>query len=110
DPDDLAGGAERIELLGPVAGNPPRQEIVLPQRHRETEALERDERLAKRRAAVHPVPAREETAESSLLGRLNLTPERGERSPAQAAEHLGVAPLSLGPAWPQLPAHELVLS
>ena len=31
DPDDLARGAERVELLRPVAGNAPRQDVALPQ-------------------------------------------------------------------------------
>ena len=35
DPDDLARGAERVELLGPVAGDAARQHVRLPQRDRE---------------------------------------------------------------------------
>ena len=41
DPDELAGRAELVELLGPVIANPSRQHLGLPQRNRESEALER---------------------------------------------------------------------
>ena len=108
DPDELAGGAEPVEPCGLVARDASRQHLALPQRHREGETLERDERLAQAGATADPVPGRQEAAEGGLLGRLDLAAERGERGSAEAAEHLGVAPLALAAARPELAAHEQV--
>ena len=110
DPDELAGRAELVELLGPVAGHAARQHLRLPERHRQREPLQRDERLAQRRAPVDAVPARQEAAERRLLDRLDLAPQRGERRAAQPPQHVGVAPLALGAARAQLAADELLLA
>src|SRR5581483_6238555 len=109
DPDDLAGRAERVELLGPVAGDAPRQHLRLPERRREGERLERDEGLAQARAPADPVPAGEEPRERPLLHRLDLLPQRREGRAAQAAQDVRVAPLALAPAGPQLAADEQLL-
>ena len=110
DPDELAGGAELVELFGPVVGHAPRQHLRLPQRDRQRERLQRDERLAQRRAAVDTVPAREEPPERRLLHRLHLAPQCGERRAAQPAQDVGVAPLALRPARPELAADELLVA
>ena len=78
-PDQLAGRAQLVELLRPVARDAARQHLRLPQRHRQREPLQRDQRLAQRRAPVDPVPVRQEAAERRLLRRLHLAPQRGER-------------------------------
>ena len=87
DPDDLAGRAELVELLRPVARDAARQHLGLPERDRQRERLQRDERLAQRRAAVDPVPARQEAAERRLLDRLDLAcaAPRATRAAAGAA-------------------------
>ena len=110
DPDDLAGGAQLVELLGPVARDAAREHLGLPQRDRKRKRLERDERLAQRRPPVDPVPARQEAADRRLLDRLDLLAQRGERRAPQPAEHVGVAPLALGAARTELAADELVLA
>jgi len=79
DPDELAGGAELVELLGPVVRYAARQHLRFPERDGKGQCLQRDDRLAKRRAAVDAVPAREEAPERRLLHRLHLAPEGGER-------------------------------
>ena len=56
------------------------------------------------------MPARQEAAERRLLGGLDLLAQRGERRAAQTAQDVGVAPLALGPARPQLAADQLVLA
>ncbi len=56
------------------------------------------------------MPARQEAAERGLLDRLDLAPQRRERGAAQPAQHVGVAPLALAAAGPQLAAHELLLA
>src|SRR5438067_2282538 len=64
----------------------------------------------KRRAAIDPVPVRQEAAERGLLRRLDLAAQRSQRRTAQPAQHLRVAPLALAAAWTQLAAHELLLA
>jgi hypothetical protein len=110
DPDELSRRAELVELKRLVARHAPRQHLGLPELHRERKPLERNERLAERRAAVDPVPAREEATQRRLLGGLDLLAKRGERRAAQAAQHVGVAPLPLGAAGAKLPADQLLLA
>src|SRR5581483_9768060 len=74
DPNELAGCAQLVELFRAVAGDAARQHLRLPERDWQGQALQRDERLAQRRAAVDAVPARQEAAERSLLRRLDLAP------------------------------------
>ena len=54
------------------------------------------------------MPARQEAAERGLLDRLDLAAERGQRRAPQPAQHLGIAPLALGPTGAQLAADQLV--
>ena len=67
---------------------------------------------ASRRVARRSTPCqrRQEAPERRLLGRLDLLAQRGERRAAQPAEDVGVAPLALGAARPQLAADELLLA
>ena len=109
DPDELPGRAELVEQLRPVRGHAPGQDVALPQPHRQRQGLQRHERLAERRPAVDPVPARQEPAQRRLLGRLDLLPQSRERRPPQPPEHVGIAPLALGPARSQLAANEQLL-
>src|SRR5439155_5534343 len=73
------------------------------------EALEWDERLAQGGAPVDPVPVRQEAAVRGPLGRLDLLPERRERGAAETPQDVGLAPFALGPARPELAAHESVV-
>ena len=109
-PHELAGRAQLVELLRPVVGHAPLQHLRLPQRHRQRQRLQRDERLAQRRAPVDPVPARQEAPERGLLGRLDLAAKRGERRAPQPAQHVGVAPLALDAARPQLATDERLVA
>ena len=54
-----------------------------------------------------PCQRRLEACERALVGGLDLGPQRGQRRAAQAAQHLGVAPLALRAAGAQLAAHEV---
>ena len=108
DPDELAGGAERVERGGLVAGDAARQHLGLPERDRQREPLQRHERLAQGRAAADPVPGGQEAAEGRLLGRLDLAAQRGERGAPEAAEDVGVAPLALGATRTELAADEQI--
>ena len=65
---------------------------------------------AGRGMAVDALPARQERRERALVGGLDLLAQHGEGGAAQAPEHLGVAPLALAAAGPQLPAHEVSAS
>ena len=106
DPDDLAARAELVELRRLVPGHTARQHVRLPERHRQREPLKRDERLAQRRTAVDPLPARQEPCECGLLGRLDLAPQGGERGAPQAPQDVRIAPFALDPAGPELAANE----
>jgi hypothetical protein len=68
-------------------------------------ALERDQHVAQpveaaRAAAVDAVPGGQEPAERVWRHGLDLGAQDGERRPADAPEHVGVAPLATGPAGP----------
>ena len=108
DPHDLAGRAELVELFGAIAGDAPRQHLALPERDRQRERLERDQRLAESRPPVDPMPARQEAAHRRLLDGLDLAAERRERRAPEPPEHLRVAPLALAAAGTKLAADELL--
>ena len=57
--------------------------------------------------AVDPLPGRREARQRRGVDRLDLAAQHGERGAAQAAQHVGVAPLALRAQRPQLAAHEL---
>ena len=109
DPDELARGAELVELLGAIVGDASGQQLGLPERDGQRERLQRHESLPQARAPVDAVPRGEEPRERRLLGGLHLLAERRQRRPAQPPQHLGVAPLALGAARAQLAADEQLL-
>src|SRR5205823_729116 len=110
DPHDLAGRAELVQLRSGVAGHAARQHLGLPERDRQRQRLQRHERLAQRRPAVDPMPARQEASQRGLLGGLDFLPQRGQRCAPQSPEDVGVAPLALHAAGPQLAADEELLA
>ena len=107
-PDDLARGAEDVEVGGAIALHAPRKDVALPQGDGERERLEGDERLAERLAPTDSVPGGEKTAERRLLGGLDLPSEHRERRPPDASQDIGIAPLALAAAGTQLAANEPV--
>ena len=56
------------------------------------------------------MPARQEPAQSGLLGGLDLLPERGQRRAPQPAQDVGVAPLALDPSRAELAANQALLT
>src|SRR5437660_1029092 len=84
-----------------------REHRRLPERDRQRQALEGDERFAERRAAIDALPRRQEAAERSLLRRLDLSPQRRKRSTAQPAQYVWIAPFAFRAAGAQLAADEL---
>src|SRR5258708_39974300 len=56
--------------------------------------------------AIDALPGRQEAGEPALVGGLDLLAKRRQRGAAQAAKHLDVAPVTLGPAGPQLAAND----
>src|SRR6185369_2168605 len=88
--------------------------VALPDVDRQRDALERDEHVAQPvdpgarcGVAVDALPARHEAGERTLVGRLDLLAQRGERGAPQPPQHLGIAPLAPGATGAQLPADEL---
>src|SRR5581483_3056983 len=108
-PDHLAGRAELVEQLRAVIRNAPREDVRLPQRDRQRQRLQRDERLPQARAAVDSVPRRKEAGVGRLLDRLDLLSERRERRTPQPPEDVWIAPLSLRATRPELAADEPLL-
>ena len=79
---------------GPAAGRAPR-------------AAGRRPAPAAAGARSTPCHAGRKRGERALLGRLDLLAQGRERGAAQAAQHVGVAPLALAAAGAQLAAHQL---
>ena len=109
DPDDLARGAEHVQIGRPERGHAPREDVALPERRGKRHALQRDERLAEALPAPDPVPGGQEAPEVDLLRGLDLAPEHGERRAPDAAQDVWIAPLALGATRAKLTAHELVV-
>jgi hypothetical protein len=110
DPDHLAAGRQRIEMLGEKARDASRQHLGLPELDRQCQSLERYERFAKRSAPVDAVPPGKEAGKCVLLDRLDLAPKRGERRPAEPPQHVRIAPLALAAARPKLTADEQLVT
>ena len=119
DPGDLAHRPELVEQPRLVARDPRRQDVPLEHGRRDRqagelvddlgEALERGRRpelrggLAERGDAV---PGGQEPAERGRVDRLDLAAQPGQRPPAEEAEDLGVEPLALRAARPELAAED----
>ena len=110
DPHDLAGRAERVELLRPVAGDAPGQQVALPEAERQRQRLQRHERLAQRRAPADALPRGKEARERRRLDRLDLSAKRREGRSPQPAEDVGIAPLALAAPGTELAADEQLLT
>ena len=109
DPDELTCRAQLVELGGLVVGHAPRENLALPEQNGKRQRLERNERVAEARAPVDPVPAGQEPPEGRRLRGLDLLAKRRKRGATQATQHVRVAPLTLAPARPELPADEPLL-
>ena len=112
DPHDLPASAELVHPGLRVRADAARQHVALPHLRRQREALQRQEHLAEPvdpggARGVHALPRGQEARQRPLLGGLDLLAERGERGAPQAAQHVGVAPLALAPARPQLAADQV---
>ena len=66
--------------------------------------------LPQRSPPVDSVPTRDEPSERLLLDGLDLPAQRGERGAPQPAQHIGIAPLALASARPQLAANEQLVA
>ena len=112
-PHELAAGTQLVEPGGGVGAGAPRQHVPLPNLRGERQTLQRHQQLAQAvdacaagRRRVHPLPGGQEARERTLLGRLNLLAQAGQRGAPQAPEHVGIAPLPLASAGAQLAQHE----
>ncbi len=114
DPHELAARAQLIHPGGRVGPHPARQTSRSHTSAGQRQALERHERIAQpidaragRRMAVDALPGGHEARERTLIGGLDLLAQHGQRGAPQAAQHLGIAPLALGAAGPELAADEV---
>ena len=106
-PGHLAGRAQQVEVLRPVAGQPRGQHVGLQRAGRDRRALQLldhvEQRVgpsARRRAGAgdHAVPVQEQARECFRGRGLDFLPEPRQRSPPQGLQDLGVAPLAAGRA------------
>ena len=110
DPHDVAGRAQLVELRRAVVGDPRREHVGLERRGDERRAGQQAERLDDGVDAAplrrHAVPRRQEPGQRLRLDRLDLAAQRGQRAPAQLAQHLDVAPLAAHALGAELAAHD----
>ena len=117
DPHDLTGGAELIDPRRRVGADPARQHVALPGVGGQRKPLQRHQRLAQPvdpgagcGVAIDVLPCRQEPGQRTVVDRLDLLAEHRQRRPAQPPQHLGITPLALGSARPQLASHEHTLA
>src|SRR6185503_21134009 len=110
----LAARAQLVDPRRRIGAYGAREHVALPDLGGQGERLKRHEHLAQpvhacaaRRSTVDPLPLGQEACERTLLCRLDLLAERGERGSTQPSQHLRVAPLALAAAGPELAANEL---
>ena len=108
DPDDLTRRAQDVQVARAEAGYTAWKDVALPQSRGQSHPLQRNERLAQALSASDPVPRGKKAAERCLLRGLDLTAQHRERRAPDAAKNVGIAPLALGAAGPELPADERV--
>ncbi len=104
-PDDFARGHQGVEHVRPVVLHARRQNLMLEHGRGQGRALELfdgvEERLDPVAAGSDALPRDGEAAERFGIHRLDLLPQPGERAAAQRAKHVGVRPLTAGPAAPE---------
>ena len=110
DPHQLARRAQLVEHRRAVAVDPRREHVALEHRRRDRDALQLfdrfDQRVGAAPAPTDALPGGEEPDERRRVDGLDLVAQRGERAPAQRAQHAGVAPLALDAAGPELAVHD----
>ena len=113
-PHDLACREQRVEIGRGVIGDPSRKDRRFEHRRRQRRPLKRGENLGETvdppMARPDVLPVRHEAGEHILLNRLDLGPQRGQRSPTQHSEHVRVTPLAFHTVWPELAAHHSALA
>ncbi len=114
DPHDLARSAQLIDPRRRIRADASREDVALPHLGRHGQPLERHQHLAQavdpgagRRMAVDALPGGEEARQRAVVDRLYLLAQNGQRGPAQAPQHLGVAPFARRPARSQLTPDEV---
>src|SRR5712692_6708697 len=104
DPDDLAHRHQLVEEAWAVARDAAADDVPLDDAGRQRESLQLEHDLEQAIHAARPraqaVPLRQEARHHLRRHRLDLAAERGERAPAQHAQHLRMAvlPASSSPA------------
>ena len=110
DPDDLARGAQRVEVGRLVLGQAGGEDVALERRGDQRRALQLAETSTSasspRRPAPDAVPAGQEAGQGAGVDRLHLAAQRGQRAAAQLAQDVVVAPLALDAVGPELAPHD----
>src|SRR5258708_2639722 len=105
-PDDLAGGAERVEIGRFVAVNARGQDLRLEDRGRQRSTLQRfdhfEEPFEPAAFLGYELPVVDEPDVGLRLDRLDFFAKLRQRTAADGAEHIAVAPLALRAAGTEL--------
>src|SRR5207248_9338763 len=106
DPDDGAGGEERVEVALVGGGDARGEDAHLEVRRGDERALELRDRVEQGRLAgarrLDAVPGEREARERDLLDGLDLFAQSRERALPQRSQHAGVDPLHAARARPEL--------
>src|SRR5205823_150669 len=98
DPHHLAHRDQLVEQPRIVAGDPAGDDVAFDDRRRQRRALQLEDDLQQAidatRAGANAVPGGKETSECVGWNRLDLAPQRGQRTPPEHAQYLRVAVLS----------------
>ncbi len=113
DPHDVAARAQVVEIAAAIAEHASRQHVPFERGSDERCSLEQAERLDESIEAApvggDAMPGGQESCQGLLLDGLDLAAQRGQRSPAELAQHLHVAPLALQPVRAELAPHQALL-
>ena len=111
DPDDFAGAHQRVEHPRCVVVYARRQDFALEDGRRDGGALQLLDRIEQRlepaSTRADAVPRHEKAAERFGIDRLDLVAQPCKRSPAKAAQHVGIDPLAFGAARPEFALDQL---
>ena len=110
EPDDLAAGAEQVQVGGAVLTEAQPEHVGLEQRRGHRGALEHTDDLGERidtpTRRADPLPTRQEAGQRGRVDGRDLLAQRGQRPPTELAQDLGVDPLALPATRAELALHD----
>ena len=112
DPDDVAGGAQLVEVGGAVRAHARCEQLGLQRRRHQRRTLQLrqclDQRVETTTFAGNAVPHLDEARVRLGLDRFDLASQHCQRTPPELAQHIGVAILATDAAWPELAVDDAI--